>query len=120
MSTTPDEQEGYPSYNGLSRVAMVWGIPLVALIVVGLGSMLIALIAAAFLGAGGVFFGVVGLPVLLYCKQVCETDDQALRIAALEIWSRFLRTNAKRFGNTFTLSPMKFGRRSHVYKRNPE
>lgn len=118
--STPDNQKVYPSYNALSRVAMVWGVPLVAVIVVGMGSMLLALIAAAILGAGGVFFGLVGFPVLLYFKQICETDDQALRITAMEIWCRLTRRNAKSFGNTFTLSPMKFGRRDHVYKRDPE
>ena len=120
MSTSPDKQEVYSSYNALSRVAMVWGIPLVAVIVVGIVSILVGLISAAFLGAGGVFFGLVGFPVLLYFKQICETDDQALRITALEIWHRITRRNAKFFGNTYTLSPMKFGRRSHVYKRDPE
>jgi len=120
MEQAPEKQTAYPSFNALSRVAMVWGIPIVALILVALASMLLAVIAAAFIGVGGIFFAVVGVPVLLFIKQISENDDQALRIAVLEFRCRLMRRNAKLFGNTFTLSPMRYGRRKHAYKRHPK
>ncbi|NYS33962.1 VirB3 family type IV secretion system protein [Streptococcus danieliae] len=120
MDRPPEKQAVYPSFNALSRVAMVWGIPLVALILVALASMVLAVIAAAIIGVGGIFFAVVGVPVLLFIKQISANDDQALRIAVLEFRCRLARRNAKLFGNTFTLSPMRYGRRKHVYKRHPK
>jgi type IV secretion system protein VirB3 len=116
--TAPEQQAVYPSYNGLSRVAMVWGVPLVASIAILMFSIVCAAIAAAILGAGGVFFASVGIPIWIYCKQICETDDQAMWITALEILSFMKRWNKKVFGNTYTLSPIKFGRSKHVYKRH--
>lgn len=107
----------YPSYNGLSRVALYWGVPLMAIVFIVMISLVIAVLAAMFLGIGGILFGAVGLPFLLYLKQICETDDQALRITVLEIWCRITRRNGKNFGGTYTLSPMQYGRRAHVYQR---
>jgi type IV secretion system protein VirB3 len=107
----------YPSYNGLSRVAMIRGIPLMAVVVIALASLVIGFVGTAFLGIGGILFGAVGLPFLLYIKQICETDDQALRIAWLEFRCWLTRKFSPRFGGTYTLSPMQYGRRSHVYKR---
>jgi type IV secretion system protein VirB3 len=110
-------KDQYPSYNGLSRVAMFWGVPLMAIVVISTACLLIGAVGAFFLGVGGILFASVGFPVLLYLKQICETDDQALRITLLEIKCRFGRRNAKQFGNTYTLSPIQYGRREHVYKR---
>jgi type IV secretion system protein VirB3 len=111
------EKAKYPSYNGLSRVAMFWGVPLMAIVVIATACLLIGAIAAAFLGVGGILFAAIGFPFLLYLKQICETDDQALRITLLEIQCRLSRRNGKQFGNTYTLSPIQFGRREHVYQR---
>lgn len=107
----------YPSYNGLSRVAMIRGIPLMAVVVIALASLVIGFAGTTFLGIGGILFGAVGLPFLLYIKQISETDDQALRIAWLEFRCWLTRKFSPRFGGTYTLSPMQYGRRSHVYKR---
>lgn len=107
----------YPSYNGLSRVALFWGVPLMAIVCIVLAGLLIGVFGAMLMGIGGALFGAVGIPFLLYLKQICENDDQAFRIAVLEIWCRINRRNGKHFGNTYTLTPMQYGRRSHVYKR---
>lgn len=114
-----DKSAKYASYNALGRVAMLGGAPLVAVIVIALLSLFIGVLGAVFLGVGGMLFGAVGYPFYLYCKQLCETDDQALRIAAFELWYWLQKvfSNAKLFGNTYTLSPMKYGRNHHVYQR---
>lgn len=114
-----DLKKRYPSYNALGRVAMLRGVPLVAVIVIAFLSLIVAILGAAFSGPGGMLFGAVGIPLYLYCKKLCENDDYALRIAVLELWCWFRRllSNAKLFGGTFTLSPMKYGRSNHVYQR---
>lgn len=107
----------YPSLNGLSRVAMFYGIPLMAVVVIAVVSMVVGVVSTMFMGIGGFLFGLVGVPVLIYIKQVCETDDQALRIAWLEFRCWLTRVFSTRIGETYTLSPMQYGRRKHVYKR---
>ena len=114
-----DQKKKYPSYNALGRVAMVRGVPLVAVIVIAFVSLIVAMLGAVFYGPGGMLFGAVGLPLYLYCKKLCENDDHALRITFLELWCWFRRllSNARLFGGTFTLSPTKYGRNHHVYQR---
>lgn len=116
----PLEQAQYPSFNALSRVAMVAGVPLVALIMVSLTCMVLGVIAASFIGVGGIFFAVIGVPILAYIRQISESDDQAMRITMFEVRCWLTRRNAKLFGNTYTLSPMRYGRRKNVYKRHPK
>lgn len=113
------DQQIYPSFNALGRVAMLGGVPLLAVIFIGLFSLIAAVVGAVFFGLGGMLFGAIGLPVYLYCKKVCETDDLALRIMALELWCWLQRqfSNARLFGGTYTLSPIKYGRSHHVYQR---
>lgn len=96
---------------------MLKGIPLMAVVVVAAVSMVVGVASTMFLGIGGFPFFLVGVPILIYIKQVCETDDQALRIAWLEFRCWVTRIFSTRIGQTYTLSPMQFGRRKHVYKR---
>jgi type IV secretion system protein VirB3 len=112
-----NDRAEYPSYNALARVAMLKGVPLVAVIVIALVSLLAGTLGAIFLGPGGMLLGAVGLPVFLYCRKVCENDDQALRIAFLELSCWLDKCNAKYFGGTYTLAPIKYGRRNHEYIR---
>lgn len=107
----------YSSYNGLSRVAMVGGVPLMAVVAIAMLSMVVGFTGAAFLGIGGVLFAGIGVPVFFYIKKISESDDQAMRITALELWCRITRRGGSKFGDTYTLSPMQYGRREHVYKR---
>jgi type IV secretion system protein VirB3 len=107
----------YPSYNGLARVAMWKGVPLMAVVVIAVACLLIGTLASLFMGVGGILFASVGIPVAWYFKEICEKDDQALRITLLELKCRLTRRNAKHFGNTYTLAPVQYGRRQHVYKR---
>lgn len=107
----------YPSYNGMGRNAMFWGIPLIPALVVLTTSVMGSLILQMFIGSSALLFGVLGIPILLYFKYLCETDDQAIRIIALEAWCYFRRGNTEPFGKTYTLVPTKYGRKIDVYKR---
>lgn len=112
-----DKQAEYHSYNALGRVAMLKGVPLVAVIVLAFISLVVGTVGAIFLGPGGMLLGAVGLPVFFYFRKVCENDDQALRIIWLELICWLGKRNAKYFGGTYTLAPIKYGRREHAYRR---
>ncbi|EJH9638654.1 TPA: VirB3 family type IV secretion system protein [Burkholderia cepacia ATCC 25416] len=107
MST---EKTLYPSYAGLNRTAMQWGIPLLPGLAVFVASMFFSLAGAAFMGPGGFVLGLPGVPIIMYFKHVCATDDQALRITWFELMCVLRRKNASLFGKTYTLAPMRYGR----------
>jgi len=107
----------YPSYAGLGRTAMIWGVPLIPTLFVFAAAVLSALVGAATLGPGGLLFAVPSFPVFLFFKRICVTDDQALRILLLEAWCVFDRALARCFGNTYTLAPMQYGRQLANYTR---
>ena len=123
-----DEKARYPGFNGLGRTATLWGVPYMAMLVVVVLSMFAGVLIAFIVGPGGLLFVFLGVPVLVYFKHVCETDDQGLRIMWLEMRCRFyfrmltLRAfiNANRapphFGNTATLAPLRYGRQRRVYR----
>lgn len=100
----------YSAYPGLGRTAMWRGFPLIpALIVVG-ASVLIAVAGGLVFGPGGLLFGLPGVPVLFFFKEICRTDDQALRILGLELLCVLARRNTHCFGGTYTLLPMRYCR----------
>ncbi|SMG61568.1 VirB3 family type IV secretion system protein [Paraburkholderia susongensis] len=107
----------YSAYAGLARVASVYGVPLMPLLVVAVASLAVAMVGAAILGPGGLAFGALGLPVVLFFRQMCATDDQALRILWLEILCVLRRRNWLKFGKTLTLAPIRYGRSLAVYRR---
>jgi type IV secretion system protein VirB3 len=111
------EKKLYSAYNGLGRVAMVWGIPLMALLCAAVPIAVLTIIAAALYGPGGLLGFSLLLPVLGLFKKMCETDEQALRIVALEMRCWISRRLGSIFGNTLTLAPIKLGRRLAVYRQ---
>jgi type IV secretion system protein VirB3 len=111
------EKALYSPYAGLGRVAMIKGVPLMAgLIAFGIG-VVVALTGAYLFGPAGFLLSIPCLAPVIFIKQVCATDDQALHILVLEVRCFLGRTNARMFGNTYTLSPMKYGYRHDVFKQ---
>lgn len=111
------EKTLYPSYAGLSRMPMILGIPLMPALVVFVAALVVSMVGGATLGPGGLLFGCAGAPVLLYFKQLCATDDQALRILGLEIRCVMQRRFYAMYGKTLTLSPIRYGRHFETYAR---
>lgn len=109
------EKALYSSYAGLGRVAMIKGVPLMAgLILFGI-SVAVAMVGGFAFGPAGFLLFVPCLAPVMFIKQVCATDDQALNILLLEVRCFLGRTNARMFGNTYTLSPMKYGYRLDTF-----
>jgi len=107
MST---EKTLYPSYAGLNRTAMQWGVPLLPGLAVFVVSLFASLVGAAFMGPGGFVLGLPGVPIIMYFKHVSQTDDQALRITWFELLCALRRKHVSLFGKTYTLVPMRYGR----------
>jgi type IV secretion system protein VirB3 len=107
----------YESYPGLARVPGVMGVPLMPALCVFCFGLLLSLIGGITLGPGGLLLGSIGAPVLVYFRQLCATDDQALRILGLELQCLMRRRHFATFGKTLTLAPIKYGRHLATYKR---
>lgn len=98
----------FSSYNGLDRVVMMFGVPLIPAVILFMATLFISLIAQQFLGLIGFAFLGLGLPIFLFLKQISETDDRALSILALEILFKMKRRYYSEFGNTLTYLPTKY------------
>lgn len=105
-----DERTLYPSFEGLNRTAMVWGIPMLPGMVAVCVSLVSGLFAGVLLGPGGFLVTLACAPVLLFFKHLCVTDDQALRIMGFEFMCWVMRLRCRLFGNGLTLAPMSYGR----------
>jgi type IV secretion system protein VirB3 len=111
------EKKMYSAYSGLGRVAMIWGIPLMPALCAFVPVVLLTVIAAGIFGPGGLLGFSLLIPVLGVFKKLCETDEQALRIVALEVRCWLSRKMANVYGNTLTLGPIQLGRRLDVYRQ---
>ncbi len=111
LATATSQEVVYPAYAALDRVASIAGVPLLAGLAVFVVSLMVGMVGGAVLGPIGLALGVIGLPVLLWLRVVCETDDQALRIVWLEVRCAMDRRNAAAYGGTYTLCPVTYGRR---------
>jgi type IV secretion system protein VirB3 len=100
----------YSAYAGLGRSAMWHGFPMVPTLIVLCTSVLTALAAMVAFGPGGLLFFVPALPIVLFFRHLCQSDDQALFIVWLEWLCALDRRNTRAFGRTYTLSPMRYGR----------
>ncbi|OBX76262.1 hypothetical protein A9308_08995 [Moraxella atlantae] len=95
----------YTSYNGLDRVVMFMGVPLLwalALLTLSALTMFVGVVSFGFIGFG---FALVWLPVALFLRQISQTDDKALDILKLELLYRTKRVAYREFGNTLTYMP---------------
>ena len=109
--------QDFPTYGGLSRVAMIWGVPIMALVGLTLGSIILILILSTFMGDVVYLLGLISFGALVFIKIQCATDDQAIRILSFELFWYFKKTNKVIWGENLTILPVKYGRSQHVIKR---
>lgn len=98
----------FSSYNGLDRVVMIAGVPLVPAVLLIVATLILSLIAQKLLGLIGFAFLALALPIFLFLKHISETDDKAMNILALEMMFRLKRRYYSEFGNTLTYLPVKY------------
>ena len=98
----------FSSYNGLDRVAMIGGVPLLVFIgLMGL-SVLVSLIAQVFYGIVGFLFVLFVIPVFLFIRMLVANDDKAIRLLFIEMLFKAKKTNFKGFKNTLTFTPTRY------------
>ena len=110
----PGEAQEYMSFNGLGRRPMIFGIPYMAALVLMCVCMLSAVVAGIVYGPIGLMLSVTAVPVGLFIRFICETDDRAIEILILEVKWAFVKMwggTARYFGGALALSPIKFGRK---------
>jgi type IV secretion system protein VirB3 len=113
-----DERTLYPSYAGLNRIAMIAGVPMFPALFIACLSLLASMACGFVLGPGGLLVGAAGVPIFVFFRHVCATDDQALRLVWLELGCWLDRWRVSVFGKTYTLAPMRYGRDVGIYMRS--
>ena len=103
----------YSSYEGLSRVAMLAGVPIIPGFIILVVFMATAMFLMPVYGLKA--FGI--LPCIYFLRILTKRDDQALRILGLEIYWWFVRRKSNLFGDTLTITATKFGRDRDDYIR---
>lgn len=84
--------EKFPSFNGLNRPAMMYGVPMVAALFT-----LIFMVVTAFVGsllgfgAYSLILPAFGAIYLLFLKIICEDDPNALAIVKWRVKARLLK-----------------------------
>jgi type IV secretion system protein VirB3 len=100
-----------PIFKGCTRPAMLWGVPLVAFLLVG-GAMLLpaiwALLASPPLGVGMLFLMI---PVFVTMRALTKRDDQRLAQLALGLRMK-LRQHNRTFWGARAYAPIRFKRRA--------
>lgn len=112
-----DMETEYPTFNGLNRQAMIWGVPLIPFVVCVFVLMMLFMVAMTFLGGKSLFILLLVIPIFLALKSISANDDQAFKIYGLEIKWYFRRQHAELFNGTTTIVSTKYGRQTSDYQR---
>ena len=115
-----DNKQKYLSYNGAARRPMVFGVPFAAGMVIGVSSMMISLVLGMIFGLAGWLSGLIAIPLLIFIRVICVSDDRAVEIFMLELkwWLiKLISGNQKFHGGMLGISPITFGRRAKNVKR---
>lgn len=106
--------DGYrePIFKGCTRPAMIGGIPMVPLLIVGGGFVLVAYWSAFLLSAYvAMFVALMAAPVLWWMRYVTTKDDQRLRQLMLRFRLRARQSGSRRIWGAVSYSPLKYKRR---------
>ena len=86
-----DEKSKYASYNGLNRVALVMGIPLMPFLFGAFLSVFLGFPALMMWGIVGILIPAVVFLGLFILKLLCEDDPNAIDVIRWKIKGYFLR-----------------------------
>ncbi len=104
-----NERKKYSSLNGLGRVAMLAGVPLIPAIIVLAIFLCISFVLQIFVGIIAFLSVIFLIPIFVFMRQLTATDDGALRIFGLEILCILKRKNYNLFGKTLTFLSSEYG-----------
>ena len=109
--------EEYPTFNGLNRQAVIWGVPLMPFMVCVFVLMMLFMVTMTFLGGKSLFILLLIIPIFLALKSISANDDQAFKIYGIEIKWFLRRRHAALFNGTTTIVSTKFGRQTSDFQR---
>lgn len=112
-----DIETEYPTFNGLNRQAMIWGVPLIPFMVCFFVLMMLFMMAMTFLGGKSLFILLLVIPIFLALRSISANDDQAFKIYSIEIKWYLRRQHAELFNGTTTIVSTKYGRQTSDYQR---
>jgi type IV secretion system protein VirB3 len=98
-------------FKGCTRPAMLWGVPLVPLLLVGGGMLLPAIWALLASPPLGVGILLLMIPVFVTMRAVTRHDDQRLAQRALRLRMKLQQRN-RRFWGAHAYAPVRFKRRA--------
>jgi type IV secretion system protein VirB3 len=105
----------YVSYNGLGRRPMAFGVPYMPALILFTTTILGSTFLALKLDTpAGYLVAILAIPVFMYIKEICRTDDRAVEIVFIETkWTliKLFSGTARYFGGTLTFAPVRYGRK---------
>lgn len=75
-----DIETEYPTFNGLNRQAMIFGVPLIPFMACFFVLMMLFMVAMTFLGGKSLFILLLVIPIFLALRSISANDDQAFKI----------------------------------------
>lgn len=117
MSNTENLELEYPTFNGLNRQAMIWGVPLIPFMACIFVLMMLFMVTMTFLGGKSLFILLLVLPIFLALRSISANDDQAFKIYGFEIKWFMYRRHAQLFNGTTTIISTKYGRQISDFQR---
>lgn len=117
MNDTDDMDVEYPTFNGLNRQAMIWGIPLMPFMACVFVLMMLFMLTMTFLGGKSLFILLLLIPIFLALRSISANDDQAFKIYKIEIKWFLYRRHAELFNGTTTIVSTKYGRQISDFQR---
>ncbi|MEN3601795.1 type IV secretion system protein VirB3 [Brucella abortus] len=112
MTTAPQESNarsagyrGDPIFKGCTRPAMLFGVPVIPLVIVGGSIVLLSVWISMFILP-------LIVPIVLVMRQIAQTDDQMFRLLGLKAQFRLIHFNRTgRFWRASAYSPIAFTKR---------
>lgn len=117
MSNTDDMDMAYPTFNGLNRQAMIWGVPLMPFMACVFVLMMLFMVTMTVLGGKSLFILLLVIPIFLALRSISANDDQAFKIYKFEIKWFLYRRHAELFNGTTTIVSTKYGRQISDFQR---
>ncbi|MFL9989337.1 VirB3 family type IV secretion system protein [Paraburkholderia sediminicola] len=100
-----------PVFKGCTRPAMLWGVPLVPLLMVGGGMLIPAIWALLASPPSGVALLFLMIPVFVAMRIITRGDDQRLAQYALRV-RMGVRQGNRRFWGAYAYAPVRLKRRA--------
>ncbi|MCZ2328769.1 type IV secretion system protein VirB3 [Bartonella sp. F02] len=99
----PSKPEAFPLFKGATRVPVIWGVPMVPLMMMIMGVAVLAMTIS-------LFWWLMALPLWFIMAQVTKNDDKAFRIWWLWIDTK-LRNRNKSFWGASSYNPSDYRKR---------